>query len=98
MNAWWDMLMAGQRMWMSAGEVIWRRSMLMATGALTPTEATRMVTEKASAFATGTMAAGSAVMRNRPAAEIVAAGMRPVARAAAANTGRLRRAEKRRKR
>ena len=62
---------------MSAGEVIMRRIMRMASGAMTPPEAVGMVMEKATAFAAATERAAVAAARGGDAAKIATAALRP---------------------
>jgi hypothetical protein len=80
--AWW-------RMGAAAAEVMWRRNLLAAQGAMTAAEATRMVMEKPAAFADAAMRAAVAASRGAKPAAVVQAGLRPVARKAQANARRL---------
>jgi hypothetical protein len=81
---------AATRMNLAAAEVIWRRSALMATGALTGAEALRMMTEKHEAFAQGARNAAVKAASGAHPAEVASAAMRPAGARARANARRLR--------
>ena len=80
---------AWTRLAMAAGEVIVRRSLLMAQGAMTAAEATRMVAEKHAAFADSAERAGRAMAGGATAAGIAEAALTPYGRRARANAKRL---------
>lgn len=79
-----------QKMWLSASEVIWRRSMQMAMGTMTPVEAAQMVFEKPAAFAKATEKAAVAAAGNKGAATALAAFLTPIGTKAGSNAKRLR--------
>ena len=77
------------RMALAAAEVIGRRSFLMAQGAMTAAETTRMVLEKPATFADAAMRASVAAARGASPTRIAEAGLRPIARKARSNARRL---------
>ena len=74
---------------LSAGEVMWRRSLMMAQGAMTAPEAARMVLEKPAAFADSAQKAAMALARGANPARVAEAALRPYGRATRANARRL---------
>ena len=90
MQGWSRLTTAYARMSMSAGEVVMRRSMMMAQGALSAPEATRMMLEKPSAFAASAEKAMMAAARGANPAGVAAAALRPIGARARANAKRLR--------
>ena len=82
---------SGMRMGVAANEVIWRRSLMMAFGAMSGAEAARMVLEKPAAFALAVERAGRAAARGASAPRILEEALRPVSVKARANARRLRR-------
>jgi hypothetical protein len=91
LEGWPSAVFAWQRMWMSAAEVIWWRSMQMALGTMTRTESTNMVMEKPVAFAKAAQEAAFAAATGKTPAQIARAGLKPVSRKAGSNASRLRR-------
>lgn len=81
---------AATRMNLAAAEVVWRRTALFATGALSGAEALRMLTEKPQAFAEGAAQAAITAATGGSAAAVASAAIRPVSARAAANVRRLR--------
>lgn len=90
-DGWPNAVFAWQRMWMSAAEVIWWRSMQMALGTMTQTESTNMVMEKPVAFAKAAQQAALAAATGKTPAHVAVAGIKPVSRKARSNASRLRR-------
>ena len=76
---------------LAAAEVIWRRSVMMAQGGLPLSEATKMVLEKSSTFATAAERAMVAAARGSNPAAVTAAALHPYRRRTTANARRLRR-------
>jgi len=89
-NAWMKFAIAYSKMSMAAGEVIMRRSMRMAQGAMTGSEAIGMVTEKATAFALATESAAMAAANGGDAAKIANAALRPFGAKTRSNVRKLR--------
>lgn len=89
-RTWNSFGLAYSRMMWSANEVIWRRSLQMALGTMTPGEATRMIFEKPTAFARSTEMAARAIASGRGVAEASLAGVRPIAVKTRSNARRLR--------
>ena len=81
LGAWMKLATSYSRMTMSAAEVIMRRSMRMASGAMTPPEAIGMVMEKATV----------AAARGGDAARIASAALRPYGSKTRSNVRKLRR-------
>ncbi|GKX34832.1 MAG: hypothetical protein MnENMB40S_24500 [Rhizobiaceae bacterium MnEN-MB40S] len=75
---------------LASHEVIWRRSVKLANGSLTPVELTRMVFEKPSAFAKAAERAAAAATRQDPLL-VAEALVQPIGAAARKNAMRLRR-------
>lgn len=75
---------------LSAAEVVWRRSAMMATGAMSGPEATRMFMEKPTAFADAAQKAAMAAVRGGDAVSVASAAIRPLRRKTQANARRLR--------
>ena len=76
---------------MSAGEVIFHRSMRMASGTMTPPEAVGMVMEKATAFAASAEKATVAAARGGDPVKIATAALRPYGSKTRSNVRKLRR-------
>ena len=91
LGAWMKLATSYSRMTMSAAEVIMRRSMRMASGAMTPPEAIGMVMEKATAFAAAAEKATVAAARGGDAARIASAALRPYGSKTRSNVRKLRR-------
>ncbi len=90
MQGWSRLGAAYAKMSLSAGEVIARRSMMMAQGAMSAPEATRMMLEKPSAFASATQKAMMAAARGADPATVAVAALRPIGVSTRANAKRLR--------
>lgn len=90
-SAWMRYAVAHSQMNMAAAEVIFRRSLRMAQGAMTAPEAVGMVLEKASAFASATEKAAVAAARGSDPAAIASAALRPIRARARSNARKLRR-------
>jgi|GEM_PF-2777537 len=78
------------RLFMSAGETILRRSMMMSTGSMGAVEATSMWFEKPAAFAKGFEKAAIATAKGKPYAQVMTEFLRPIAASATSNAKRLR--------
>ncbi|TVQ55886.1 MAG: hypothetical protein EA355_08805 [Rhodobacteraceae bacterium] len=89
-TAWARLGVASTRMALSATEVVWRRSMMMAQGGLSAPEAARMVMEKPAAFALAAQRAAVAAARGGDAAKVASAALKPIGVRTAANARRLR--------
>jgi hypothetical protein len=89
--AWVRLAQAGAAVQMAAGEVILRRTMMMAGGAMTAQEAAGMVMEKQSAMALSAERAISAAVRGADPVAVATAALGPYRSRAAANARRLRR-------
>ncbi len=90
-QGWMDLWTAQAEMNMAAAEVIARRSLLAATGALTASEAARMVLEKPAAFASGFEAMAQAILVGASPETALRKAAAPVSTRARANARRLRR-------
>jgi hypothetical protein len=90
-SAWTKFAVAYQEMSVAASEVIVRRSMLMAQGAMTTGEAIGMVMEKATAFAAATELAAVAAATGGDPARIATAALRPIRVKTRSNVRKLRR-------
>jgi hypothetical protein len=89
LSAWTKFGLAYAAMATTASEVIWRRSLMMAQGAMSHAEATRMVSEKAAAFAAASSAAAVAMAAGKDVAAIAAAALKPYGTHTRANRRRL---------
>lgn len=78
------------RMSMAAGEVIVRRTAMIARGTMSGPEAAKMMMEKPAAFAEAAQRAAVAAARGGDATRVAAAALRPIGAKAAANARRLR--------
>lgn len=81
---------AATRMNVAAAEVIWRRTTMMATGAMSGAEAMRMLTEKPLALVEGATKAAMKAATGGDATAVASAAMRPLSTRARANARRLR--------
>lgn len=88
--AWAEFAQAYNRMCLSAGEVIARRTMRMASGSMTPYEAVAMVLEKPTAFASSAERAAVAAARGGDAVRIATAALRPYGAKTRSNVRKLR--------
>lgn len=88
--AWMNLLTAYSQMSMAASEVILRRTMRMAQGAMTSAEALAMVTEKATAFVAATEGAALAAAAGRDPLRIASAALRPIRAKTRSNVRKLR--------
>ena len=79
-----------QRLAMSAGETILRRSMMMGMGSMGAVETASMWFEKPAAFAKGYEKAAIAMARGKPSAQVMTDFLEPIAASAGANAKRLR--------
>lgn len=89
-TGWMRLGTAAARMNLAAAEVIWRRSAMMATGAMSAPEAARMMLEKPAAFAEAAQRAAMGAVRGDTATEVAHKALRPLASRAKANARRLR--------
>ena len=89
-RGWMHLGATAAQMHLAAGEVIWRRGLLMAQGNLSGIEAARMVTEKPAAFALGAQRAAMAAIAGRAPETVAAAALRPIRTRTRANARRLR--------
>ena len=91
MQSWSRLSTAYAKMSMSAGEVILRRTMMMAQGAMSGPEAAKMFLEKPAAFAAAAEKAMTAAARGANATSVAEAALRPIGARTRANARRLRR-------
>lgn len=89
-TAWTLLMTAYGQMSMAAFEVILRRTMRMAQGAMTAGEAVGMVMEKATAFAAATEGAAVAAAAGRDPLRIASAALRPIRAKTRSNVRKLR--------
>jgi hypothetical protein len=82
---------AATQMGLAAGEVIWRRSLMMAQGTLDGGELARMILEKPASFAVAAQRAGVAAAAGRAPALVAAAALGPIRARTRSNARRLRR-------
>jgi len=87
--AWQKAAFDYQKMWLAASEVVWRRSLQIGMGTMSPVEAARMVMEKPAAFALAAQKSAMAAVGGKSAPAIASAAVRPVGSAARANARRL---------
>ena len=90
-EAWQSAALAYGRMYLSANEVIQRRTMQMAFGQMNPEEAARMVFEKPAAFASAFERAARATAAGRDPLTVAMAAVQPIGAKTSANARRLRR-------
>lgn len=90
MAAWMKVASSYNEMALSAGEVIARRTMLMASGAMTVPEAMGMVMEKVTIFATATERASLAAAGGADPVRITAAALKPYSTQTQSNLRKLR--------
>ena len=90
MFAWMKIATSYNMMMLSAGEVIARRTMMMASGAMTGPEAMGMMMEKATIFATASERASVAAAGGGDPAQITAAALKPYSAKTRANVRKLR--------
>lgn len=90
-NTWMRFASAYTQMSMAAGEVVCRRSLRLATGAMTTPEAIGMVMEKASAMIASTEKATVAAARGADALGIANAALAPYGLKTRSNVRKLRR-------
>ena len=89
-QAWQDTAFAYGRMYLSAQEVIHRRTMQMAFGRMGPEEAARMVFEKPAALAASFERAARATAAGRDPLSVALAAVQPIGAKTVANARRLR--------
>lgn len=82
---------AYQTMAIAAGEVIFRRTLQIATGSMSPPDAVGMVMEKATVFAAAAEKAAIAAARGGDPVRVASAALRPYGDKTRANVRRLRR-------
>ena len=82
---------AYQTMAISAGEVFFRRSLMMASGSMSPPDAMDMVAEKATTFAEAVGEATAAVVKGDDPVGVASAALEPYASRTEANVRELRR-------
>ena len=90
MQSWARLNTSYAKMSMSAGEVILRRSIMMAQGAMSAPEATKMLLEKPAAFAVAAEKAITAAARGAHPTSVAEAALRPIGARTRANARRLR--------
>lgn len=90
-TAWMKFAFAYSQMSAAAAEVIARRCMRMAQGAMTGPEAVGMVLEKATAFVTATERAAIAAATGADPVRIASAALKPYSTKTRSNVRRLRR-------
>ncbi len=91
LRAWVAYGTALQGMSLAAGEVIFRRSLMLAQGSMSGPDALGMVLEKASTFVLSAEKAAVAASRGADPARIAAAALRPYGSRTKANVRKLRR-------
>ncbi len=91
MVTWMKIATSYNMMMLSAGEVIVRRTMMMASGAMTGPEAMGMMMEKATIFATASERASVAAAGGADSAQITAAALKPYSTKTRSNVRKLRR-------
>jgi hypothetical protein len=91
MAEWMKVASSYNMMTLSAGEVIARRTMMMASGQMTASEAMGMVMEKATIYATATERAAKAVASGADPVRITAAALKPYSTKTRSNARKLRR-------
>lgn len=82
---------AYQAMSLAAGEVIFRRTLQIATGSMSPPDAIGMVLEKATVFAAAAEKAAITAAKGGDPVRVAAAALRPYGLKTKANVRRLRR-------
>ena len=82
---------AYQRMAVSAGEVFFRRSMMMASGSMSGPDAVNMVVEKATTFADAAGEATAAAVKGEDPIGVASAALEPYGKQTEANVRELRR-------
>ncbi|MDI5935828.1 MULTISPECIES: hypothetical protein [Halomonas] len=90
MVAWMKVASSYNMMMLSAAEVIARRTMMMASGAMTGPEAMGMVMEKATIYATAAERAAVAAAKGADPARITAAALKPYSTKTQSNVRKLR--------
>ncbi|WP_146157035.1 hypothetical protein [Halomonas urumqiensis] len=90
MVTWMKVASSYNMMMVSATEVIYRRTMMMASGAMTGPEAMGMVMEKATIYATATERAAVAAAQGADPARITAAALKPYSTKTQSNARKLR--------
>jgi hypothetical protein len=90
MRAMMQFATAFQTMTIAAGEIFCRRSMMMASGSMSATDAVNMVTEKAITFAEAAGEATTALVKGDDPVEIANAALEPYGTKTAANLRELR--------
>ncbi len=85
-----NLVLASHDVTLSATEVIWRRSAMLARGAMTASEAIGMVMEKHTAFAASAERAAIAAAKGGDAVKVATAALQPYRKTTAANARRLR--------
>jgi hypothetical protein len=85
------LMTAYNMMTLSAGEVIMRRTLMMANGSMSPPDAIGMVLEKATVFAAAAEKAAVAAAKGGDPVRVAAAALRPYGTKTRANVRRLRR-------
>lgn len=88
--SWSRLAVAYSEMSMAAGEVIFRRTLQMSQGAMTPADAMSMVMEKATAFATSTEKAAVAAAQGADPIRIATAALQPYGLKTRSNVRKLR--------
>ena len=81
---------AYQRMALSAGEVFFRRSLLIASGSMRPPDAVNMVVEKATTLAEAVGEATEAVVKGEDSVGVASAALEPFGTRTEANVRELR--------
>ena len=81
---------AYQTMAIAAGEVFFRRSLMMASGSMSATDAVTMVVEKATTFAEAAGGANNAVAKGQDLVGVATAALEPYGARTAANVRDLR--------
>ncbi|MDI5890453.1 hypothetical protein [Halomonas rhizosphaerae] len=91
MFEWMKVASSYNRMTLSAGEVIARRMMMMASGGMTGPDAMGMMMEKATIFATASERAAVAAASGADPVRITAAALKPYSTKTQSNVRKLRR-------
>ncbi|MGR2738142.1 hypothetical protein ACUY1T_06780 [Billgrantia sp. Q4P2] len=90
MFAWMKIASSYNQMLISSGEVIARRSMMMASGTMSVPDAMSMMMEKATIYATATERAAVAMASGADPAKITAAALKPYSTKTHSNVRKLR--------
>ena len=91
LRSWQKPMLACQQIWLAASEVVWKRTIQMATGTMSAAETTRMVMEKPVALAQAARDAWFAAAFGKDGSMISVLAIKLVHRKVRSNAKRLRR-------